>query len=90
MSKQSELSGNDAFLSPEPVAYCIETPLEGWEIVSPARAATEPELRWRKMIALTDKEREAIDWIAENLRLTIGVDRLATLQKMLERLGGDR
>ena len=50
---------SDSFVSPEPVAYCIETPLHGWEIASPARAAAEPELRWKKMVVLTDAERYA-------------------------------
>jgi hypothetical protein len=39
-----------SFLSPEPVAYCWETALHGWEIASPAAAAEEPELHWKKMV----------------------------------------
>lgn len=35
--------------------------------------------------ALTDAEREAVAWCAENARLTIGVDRVAALRGLLER-----
>ena len=35
---------------------------------------------------LTDAEREAVKWIVENVRLTVGVDRAATLRGLLERL----
>lgn len=41
----------NSFLSPEPVAYCWETATDGWEIASPAAAAEEPELHWKKMVA---------------------------------------
>ena len=44
------LRSRNSFLSPEPVAYCVETPLHGWEIASPAAAAEEPELHWKKMV----------------------------------------
>jgi len=39
---------------------------------------------------LTDAEREAVEWIVENVRLTVGVDRAATLRGLLGRLGGER
>lgn len=51
----------ESFLVPEPVAYCYETPLHGWEIASRAAAAAEPELRWRAMVMITDAEREALN-----------------------------
>jgi hypothetical protein len=44
------LRARNSFLSPEPVAYCWETALHGWEIASPAAAAEEPELHWKKMV----------------------------------------
>jgi len=44
------LRARNSFLSPEPVAYCVETALHGWEIASPAAAAEEPELHWKKMV----------------------------------------
>lgn len=41
-------------------------------------------------LRLTDAEREAVEWIVENVRLTVGVDRAATLRSLLERIGGGR
>lgn len=41
-------------------------------------------------LRLTDAEREAVEWIVENVRLTVGVDRAATLRSLLERIGGER
>lgn len=55
----------ESFLVPEPVAYCYETPLHGWEIASRAAASAEPELRWRAMVMITDAEREAVTEMAE-------------------------
>ena len=89
----------ESFLSPEPVAYCYETPLHGWEIASRAAAAAEPELRWRAMVTLTDAEREAIDTAEASLlrestdphtplpvRQRLG-SAAAVLRGLLERLG---
>ena len=73
-----------SFLSPEPVAYCYETPLYGWEIASRAAAAAEPELRWRAMVTLTDAEREALAWAA--LHLDHCGWGSATIRGLLERL----
>ena len=39
-----------------------------------------------KNLTLTDAEREEVEWIVENVRLTVGVDRAATLRGLLERL----
>lgn len=58
----------ESFLVPEPVAYCYETPLHGWEIASRAAVSAEPELRWRAMVMLTDAEREAIGRASDTLR----------------------
>ena len=77
-----------SFLSPEPVAYCYETPLHGWEIASRAAASAEPELRWRAMVTLTDAEREAVERVsvAYDLLPTEGARQIsATLRGLLER-----
>lgn len=81
----------ESFLVPEPVAYCYETPLHGWEIASRAAAAAEPELRWRAMVTLTDAEREAVEAMAGYAegapqRFNRGI--APTLRGLLERLGG--
>ena len=91
----------ESFLVPEPVAYCYETPLHGWEIASRAAAAAEPELRWRAMVTLTDAEREFLqalhDAYQEMANQTGYVNakaqadsrkNAATIRGMLERLGG--
>ena len=38
-------------------------------------------------LRLTDAEREAVEWCAKHARLTIGVDRAATLRGLLSRTG---
>ena len=97
------LRSRNSFLSTEPVAYCVETPLHGWEIASRAAAAAEPELRWRAMVTLTDAERDDICvWLAECLRqastATEGCNeelaerwqgRAKRAAAMIERLGGE-
>ena len=93
----------ESFLVPEPVAYCYETPLHGWEIASRAAAAAEPELRWRAMVMITDAEREALARICEAADDIIDEDKrangvywqddaaaVAVVRGLLERLGGGR
>lgn len=87
----------ESFLVPEPVVYCYETPLHGWEIASRAAASAEPELRWRAMVMITDAEREAIKRTTETLRYlqadygkTQTEQDAAVLDGLLERLGGER
>ena len=75
----------ESFLVPEPVVYCYETPLHGWEIASRAAASAEPELRWRAMVMITDAEREAVEVVAADIEKA-DAERAATLRKMLERL----
>ena len=100
MSDENERSVASAgSVAGEPVAYGVVYPdgttgAVGWRWEDCLEVAGVSDvivaLYRHPQPTLTTEEREAVEWCAKHARLTIGVDRAATLRGLHERLGGGR